>query len=82
MKHVFTGKYLSIESDEMSEDFGAVKVSLESLGPRAWIRLIPSKNEVEFKSEMYLNAPDAKKFNLKIGGQINTKDSFYLMNYC
>jgi hypothetical protein len=66
----------------MSEDFGAVKVSLQDLGPRAWIKLIPSKNEQDFKSEMILNAVDAKKFNLKIGGHINTKDSFYLLNCC
>jgi hypothetical protein len=30
---------------------------------------------------MLLQAKDAKKFNLKIGGHINYKDAFYLMNY-
>lgn len=29
---------------------------------------------------MLINSRDAKKFNLKIGGHINVKDAFYLMN--
>ena len=44
MKHVFTGKYLSIDSWEMSDDHGTVIVSLQSLSPNSWIRLIPSKD--------------------------------------
>lgn len=28
LKHIFTGKYLSIDTSEMSDDFGAVKVNL------------------------------------------------------
>ena len=33
-----------------------------------------------FGSEMLINSKDAKRFNLQIGGHINIKDSFYLMN--
>ena len=29
---------------------------------------------------MLINSSDAKKFNLKIGGHINVKDAFYLVN--
>jgi hypothetical protein len=29
---------------------------------------------------MLINSKDAKKFNLKIGGHINVRDAFYLLN--
>lgn len=29
---------------------------------------------------MLINSKDAKKFNLKIGGHINVRDAFYLVN--
>lgn len=44
LKHIFTGKYLSIDLNEMSDDHGAVKVSLQGLSPSSWIRFIPSKD--------------------------------------
>ena len=80
LKHVFTDKYLSMEMAEMSDDFGAIKVTLQGLSPCSWIRLIPSNNEQEFRSELLINSKDSKKFNLKIGGHINVRDAFYLVN--
>ena len=64
----------------MSDDFGAIKVTLQGLSPCSWIRIIPSTNEQEFRSELLINSKDAKKFNLKIGGHINVRDAFYLVN--
>lgn len=64
----------------MSDDHGAVKVDLKGLHPSSWIKIIPSRNELYFRSEMLINSNDAKKFNLQIGGHINIKDSFYMLN--
>ncbi len=80
LKHIFTDKYLTVDLNEMSDDHGNVRVNFQELSPSAWLRIIPAKDELTFRSEILINSKDAKQFTLKIGGDINIRDAFYLLN--
>ena len=72
--------YLSITQSEMSSDHGAIKVQIGDLTQNSFFNFIPSKNEHEFRSEMFLNVRDGKKFNFAATGHVNAREAFYLVN--
>jgi hypothetical protein len=64
----------------MSADHGAIKVHISELTPNSFFNFIPCQNEHEFRSEMFLNVRDAKKFNFAASGHVNAREAFYLVN--
>lgn len=64
----------------MSNEHGAIKVQLSELTENSFFSFIPTKNEHEFRSEMFLNARDNKKFNFASSGHVNVREAFYLVN--
>lgn len=64
----------------MSSDHGAIKVQIGELTQNSLFQFIPCQNEHEFRSEMFLNVRDAKKFNFASIGNVNAREAFYLLN--
>jgi len=77
---VFTEKYLRIEPTQMSDDHGYIAITIGDNDPSSWIKFIPSQDMRDFASEMLINTRELNKFNLQIGGQINLKEAFFLLN--
>ena len=59
---------------------GKIKVGIGELSPLAKLKLVPSQDINQFSSEMLINTQQVNKFSLQVGGHVNVKDAFYIMN--
>ena len=80
LRHVFTDMFLVIEPNLIIGTEGMVQINLAELSKKAIFSFIPAQDIKGIASELVIHGSGLSKFNLQVGGQINLKDSFFLLN--
>lgn len=80
LRHEHSGKYLRIEPDLITKEKGRNIVRLDVPSLLSKLVFVPAHDTKELAQELGIYSTGLTKFNMTIGGFINLKDAFYILN--